>query len=297
MMPRTNDASQGCRRLPCGRQRTLTVLRKLLLILAPFAVAMGEPPPDRKPGEAAGKAAAGKSATDDLLNDIPDVKTGKRPERSPEPGSRKDGRSPVKGTSPPPNRLGREEGEDVGSGKGTGDMTQRRSSASLRELTDKMRQVQTRIDRRDLSSATQTRQREILDELAQLIGELESQQGQSGSRRSGGGKQQRDANSSADPSSSEKPDSEKRAERDGPPDRAGKQGTPRASDQNDPDSERTRGADGGPPSDAARNRMKSVWGQLPERVRQQILNLAPDLFLPKYERMIEEYYQRLSESE
>jgi hypothetical protein len=41
--------------------------------------------------------------------------------------------------------------------------------------------------------------------------------------------------------------------------------------------------------------VKHLWGHLPEREREQMMQSFSDEFLPKYEREIEQYYQRLSE--
>jgi len=43
--------------------------------------------------------------------------------------------------------------------------------------------------------------------------------------------------------------------------------------------------------------VKHLWGHLPERQREQMLQSFSDEFLPKYELEIEQYYQRLSEEE
>jgi hypothetical protein len=40
---------------------------------------------------------------------------------------------------------------------------------------------------------------------------------------------------------------------------------------------------------------KEVWGSLPQRQRQQLLQLPIEEFLPKYEQLIIEYFKRLSE--
>ena len=42
--------------------------------------------------------------------------------------------------------------------------------------------------------------------------------------------------------------------------------------------------------------IRDVWGQLPERARQRLLQSPPEEFLPKYEVLIEKYYRRLAES-
>lgn len=54
----------------------------------------------------------------------------------------------------------------------------------------------------------------------------------------------------------------------------------------------------GSPADRQATRtelLKNLWGHLPERVRQQMLQSADDEFLPKYELEIEQYFRRLAE--
>jgi len=43
--------------------------------------------------------------------------------------------------------------------------------------------------------------------------------------------------------------------------------------------------------------VKALWGHLPERSREQMLQSFSDEFLPKYEIEIEQYYRRLSEEQ
>lgn len=43
--------------------------------------------------------------------------------------------------------------------------------------------------------------------------------------------------------------------------------------------------------------MKEVWGHLPERLREQMLQSSSDEFLPQYREEIERYFQRLAEEE
>jgi hypothetical protein len=47
----------------------------------------------------------------------------------------------------------------------------------------------------------------------------------------------------------------------------------------------------------SRELLKDVWGQLPERVRQQLLQSSTDEFLPQYRDEIERYFKRLAEEE
>jgi hypothetical protein len=43
--------------------------------------------------------------------------------------------------------------------------------------------------------------------------------------------------------------------------------------------------------------LKDLWGQLPEKARDQMLQSSPEQFLPKYELLIEDYYRKLSEKQ
>lgn len=42
--------------------------------------------------------------------------------------------------------------------------------------------------------------------------------------------------------------------------------------------------------------MQELWGHLPERDRQQVINSTVETFIPKYELLIKEYFKRLAES-
>ena len=44
-----------------------------------------------------------------------------------------------------------------------------------------------------------------------------------------------------------------------------------------------------------RGMMKRLWGELPERQREQMMQMPLEEFLPEYELMIEDYFRRLSE--
>ena len=46
---------------------------------------------------------------------------------------------------------------------------------------------------------------------------------------------------------------------------------------------------------AVRKLMEELWGHLPERLRQQVINASDEEFLPKYELELEQYFRRLAE--
>lgn len=52
------------------------------------------------------------------------------------------------------------------------------------------------------------------------------------------------------------------------------------------------------PGDAADvDLVKKLWGQLPEKMREQLLQSSSDEFLPKYREELEEYFRRLSQQD
>lgn len=46
---------------------------------------------------------------------------------------------------------------------------------------------------------------------------------------------------------------------------------------------------------AADNALREVWGHLPPKLREAMQNIRADEFLPKYDRLIEDFYRRLAE--
>lgn len=52
-----------------------------------------------------------------------------------------------------------------------------------------------------------------------------------------------------------------------------------------------------PDPGAVRDAMKHLWGHLPERDREMMLNASIEQFLPKYELLIEQYFRRLAEEQ
>ena len=43
--------------------------------------------------------------------------------------------------------------------------------------------------------------------------------------------------------------------------------------------------------------VKDLWGQLPQRMREQLLQSSDDEFLPKYRQELEEYFRALAEEQ
>ena len=148
----------------------------------------------------------------------------------------------------------------------------------LARVARQMREVERRISQSQSGDETQKKQQAISDELAKLIEQLKK------------AKQSSQKPGSGNSSSSQRSKVAQAGQ---------KSGTQRQSDKPARDSSnQTRRDELAKPDPATiRERMKEAWGNLPERVREQMMQTSVDEFLPKYELLIEKYFQRLSEEE
>jgi len=164
------------------------------------------------------------------------------------------------------------------------DDAQKNAAANpLIRISEQMRKVESRLASADTSEQTQKIQQDILQELSVVIQQLQQQQKQQQQQPSSGGqKQQQSKPTSKKPSEGGKP-----------------QGSPSQEPSNKP--ARDSSDDVRKPEEVeAENRelqqmLKEVWGHLPDRVRQQMMNARVEQLLPKYQKLIEEYYKRLAE--
>jgi hypothetical protein len=139
----------------------------------------------------------------------------------------------------------------------------------LARIGQKMRTVQERIAGKDTSAETQTGQKEILEELSRLIEQTKKQCNGGGSGKPGSGKSAAQAGVGTGEA---RPGQAREAA-----DRVGKN-----------ENQDTETAD-------VKDVLRRIWGHLPEKMREQMQAQISEQFLPKYERMIEEYYKRLAE--
>lgn len=165
----------------------------------------------------------------------------------------------------PPTAL---DGEDLGA-----------SDDPLARMAGQMRTVEASLRATQLGPPTQRMQQEIIADLDKLI-EQQQKKCQGGSPKPGG-------------SQSPKPG----APKPGPPKpgpTSKEVGTQAASDSQD---EMRPGEEGAAELVAPQDLLKHVWGHLPQRLREQMLQNPNEKFLPKYEREIEEYFRRLIDLE
>jgi len=157
------------------------------------------------------------------------------------------------------------EGEDLGE----------EASNPLVSISRRMRAAKGLIGQRNTSERTQRLQKEIVADLDVLIEQLKKQC--STGQCAGGG--------------TKKPK--------GKPGSGSKAGTGENQGNNRPAKDSTtrmgRTRDSRAELDRMRQMLNAVWGHLPPKVRDQLQSSAPEEFLPKYEKLIEEYYKRLAE--
>ncbi len=278
---------------------------------APGAGAPGKP---KKPASAGEKPArektaakpaqdpAAKSLDDELLGELSDglfgpvedelfrqgVQKPKRPAGLPKPK----GTSPAGGAEAGPKEpspgedlpeLVQPEGEDIGP-----------QDNPLASISRQMQQVQRLLASRQLDRQTQQMQQEIVRRLEKLL-----QQARRSSSSSGGaGQRQQQTASRASsqrnqvrlPAGSQpagghsrgKPQGEQAARRPNPQAEQTQEKGPRTPKPKEKE------------SNLVQDLIKRIWGHLPPRMRQQMLQSASDRFLPQYQLEIEEYFKRVS---
>lgn len=141
----------------------------------------------------------------------------------------------------------------------------------LRDIRRRMKQVEQRLRANDASRSTQSEQERIAAELDSFIRQLQRKQGQAG-----GSKQKQGGSGVA-------------SDQTGGAQQATKGPAVESAERN---ADAVRGGDGPASLEAS---LPGVWGSLTPQTRQQIQSLTSDKFLPQYERLIQQYYRRLTE--
>lgn len=144
---------------------------------------------------------------------------------------------------------------------------------ALSAIEQNMRNVHQRLLQKDLSDDTLVAEQQIVSQLDQIIEKLASQCRQASAPQSVGNPK---------PKSGGDPDPKSQAKTGSQAARDDKSSTGGRSDSINLTTE-------------VRQSMGRVWGQLPERFRRQIQNVSRIEFLPKYRKLIEDYYRRLAE--
>lgn len=167
--------------------------------------------------------------------------------------------------------LGGDLGEDAGD-----------EADPLVSLSRQMRQVESRIRDSQSDEATQEMQQEIIRELARLIEQVKKQQQQQQQSSSSSQQQTAERQQIQQPQNGQSGQQQQQA---GQQNQAARDSSQQLSQQQ---TER-------PDPAQLEALVKNVWGELPERLRQQMMQSSMEEFLPKYELLIEQYYRTLSE--
>lgn len=153
----------------------------------------------------------------------------------------------------------------------------------LARITDGMDESQQLIERLDTTGTTGKVQRQVIADLDELIRQAEKQC----QNCQGGGK----------PKPGEKQQSQRSKPKPSAKKTAGKKPGDKPSQQAAQQSSVRLGAAEGEvdPKQFSAEAMKKVWGTLPQRLREQMLESSTDQFLPEYREEIEQYFKKLAE--
>jgi len=152
----------------------------------------------------------------------------------------------------------------------------------LARLNQEMRRLEALIAQQNSGDDTRQLQTQVVRDLEELIRQArkKSKQGNSSSGKGGTGKGGQQASKRRDASQPGKQSKQNQSS-----DTAARQSSKRTHDQ----------AAQKPDMADMRELLKGVWGQLPERQREQMLQSYEEQFLPKYEQMISDYFRSIAE--
>jgi hypothetical protein len=153
----------------------------------------------------------------------------------------------------------------------------------LARLRQQMRDVESKIAQRRADRDTLDRQTQIVKSIDELIRQAQNQ------RQSGGQSSQSGATGKGAQQATKRRESLQ-------PQRRKTESSDMANAPATQSTKKTRQQQAEKPDMAnMRDLLKGVWGQLPERQREQMLQSYEEQFLPKYEQMIADYFRSLAE--
>lgn len=164
----------------------------------------------------------------------------------------------------------------------------------LEKVIGQMRQAEHRISARDTGTETQTLQRQIVDDLDRLI-ELAKQQ--SRQQRPQSNQQQQPQDDSASQSDQQQSAGQQQQQSEKQQGSGATQGVTRQENEQAAQStERNDKAEEIEVELQRRNQLISeFWGHLPPAIRQQLLNIREEKYLPKYGELVRQYFEALAE--
>lgn len=176
------------------------------------------------------------------------------------------------------------------------------AAEQLTKIVESMRAIETRLKDRETGDDTQTAQQEVIDQLDKLLKMPPEPPSPSGS--GGGGN-----NSNPPPSSqggsgqSQKPQGAQSKAQNKPQSDPGQMRPKPASQQGgkerqSPKDSEERSGPNRPTNSVAAKRQRlevDVWGHLPEKLREQLLNSYGERILPQYEEAVRRFYDQLAD--
>jgi len=145
--------------------------------------------------------------------------------------------------------------------------------AALQPVAQKMLDVKDRLEKLDTSPSTQQSQAQIIERLRQLLGPDAADDSAAGQASSADSPMPSQAAPSGGAAQSAEP--------------GGAVGQARAGESTVPA--------GALPALNPQQLAPRLWGHLPEKLREEMQSALGESFVPKYERLIEQYYRRLAE--
>lgn len=234
--------------------------------------AIADEPTNQKQDEGAGSLDAQllDGLDDELMSDLEDLDLG-----DDTPQDKPEGKKPL-------DDLDRQLIEDLGRGAGE-DVGTRSDTDPLTQIGERMTEVTRLINQADVGEPTRELQDEIVSDIEALIREARRRQG--GSPSSNNDQQQQTAERSKVKQPQQQQQQAKGSGSGEPNNKPAQDSTDRVEDGT------VREVD----MQNMNELMRQVWGHLPQREREQMLQSTVDVFLPKYSTMIEEYFRRLAE--
>ncbi len=240
----------------------------LTVVIVVASVAWPAPADDPKPAKPAS------SLDDELLKSLGD-ETPKKPKEA--PAARPAGPAATK-----PNPLDDELLKELGGPEPKAKTPEAESDSKdpLVRLSKEMRDAERMLAELEGNEKTQQLQQKIVDQLEALIKQLQQQQQQQSSS-----------------SSSQKPKPGSQRQQVQQPQSKSGSTSPGQSNQpaRDSSKELTNRKPEKPDASRVTEMLKDVWGDLPPRVRQQMMQMSSERFLPKYELLIEQYFKALAD--
>lgn len=235
-------------------------------MLAVLLLALPAPRP-APAADGAGAEDLADSLEDALLKDLGDDFLKKPDAEKPTEQKPTEKDAPAKAEKPAEQKI---DGEDIGQGPEDQD--------PLARIGKQMRMVEKLLARREELKRAPELQQQIVRDLDELIEQIKRQKSQQQSQGSKSGKPGGQRSKVQQP---------------------GKQPGQAPGNRPARDSTNRLGKEAAKRVDMAQMQdlMKDVWGQLPDRAREQMLQSSVDQFLPEYEVLIEKYFRRLAEDQ